>query len=172
MGIKTVLHHIDQFESEAHAILGTTDSATRSRVYTVDQFLMKLEGLSIQQQTLFREALFCVQYGLFRAAHITAWQAFIDYYYDYIIAGHLTIVQNNYPKWGVNTKDDLLELKDFQIIEAGQKLRIFNKREARTLYAMLAKRNDCAHPSGYNPTMNSSLGYVDDLMYQISTLEQ
>jgi hypothetical protein len=41
-----------------------------------------------------------------------------------------------------------------------------------TLHGFLGRRNECAHPSDYFPDLNSTLGYVSDLIDRIKRLEK
>ena len=66
------------FEEAAHKILGEHESAP-SRIVILDKTYSDLQALSIQQDDLFRQALRCIESELFRAAHVMAWAAFMDF---------------------------------------------------------------------------------------------
>jgi hypothetical protein len=40
----------------------------------------------------------------------------------------------------------------------------------KALQGLLAKRNECAHPGNYEPSINDTLGYLDEMMKRIEAL--
>ena len=68
-----VAGQVQRFESAAHGVLSGHKTATRSRVISLDASRRHLRSLSLQQHELLLEALECVEHGLYRAAHVSAW---------------------------------------------------------------------------------------------------
>lgn len=56
------------------------------------------------------------------------------------------------------------------MIECAFKIGLLNKNTVKNLKGLLAKRNECAHPSVYKPGLNDTLGYIDELLKRIELL--
>ena len=67
------------FQLEAHQILSRHEAAQSSRVIVLSDTYKKLGALNLRQDDLMRQALRCVENGLFRAAHVMGWAAFMDF---------------------------------------------------------------------------------------------
>src|SRR5258708_39917820 len=73
---------VQNFESESHEILSMLEGAGASRVVVLEKSYETLSLLSIKQDDMMRQALRCAENGLYRAAHVMAWAACIDYIED------------------------------------------------------------------------------------------
>ena len=161
-----------RFEAEAHALLGMHETSS-SRVVLLENSYDNLKNLSILQDELFRQALRCVESGLFRAAHVMAWCGLVDYLADKFASDGFKKLRAARSKWLLNSKEDLLESQtDYALIEAARAVAICSKTEMKALHGLLSKRNECAHPSSYFPGLNESLGYVSELFQRIATLQK
>jgi len=155
------------FESEAHTILGIHEEAP-SRVVLLDASYSKLIGLSLAQDDLFRQALRCIESRLFRAAHVMAWAAFMDFFEHKLAEDGLKKIKAQYPNWNTKSVEDLREtVVEYQLIEASRKIGLCSKTEMKALHGLLNKRNECAHPSNYFPGYNEALGYLSELLQRI-----
>lgn len=159
------------FEQEAHAILSVHE-ASASRIVLLEETYSKLSGLSLRQDELIRQALCCVENGLFRAAHVMAWAGFIDFVEEKLASDGLRKLNQVRPKWKAKTMGELREMvPEYQLIEACQKVGLCNKNETKSLLGLLSKRNECAHPSNSSPGLNESLGYISELLRRIDLLK-
>lgn len=153
--------HLAQREGSAHRVLTLTESFD------------KLTNLSIKQDALMREALYCVEQGLYRPAHVAAWAAFIDFCHDWGATGsNLPAIQAARPKWNINVPADFRLYTDFALFEAFETSSLISKTFMKAAHGLLNKRNECAHPEDYDPTINDTLGYVDELMKRIDALQK
>jgi len=169
--LQDLLARAHAFESEAHRILARHE-ATVSRVITVEDTYHTLTGLSLHQDTLFREALRCVENQLFRAAHVMAWASFMDYLEDKMIAEYLMDIKAATPKWSISSKEDLREqATEHQLIMVCRQIKLFSKNEEKAFLGLLNTRNECAHPSNYSPNLNETLGFISQLLNRINTLQ-
>jgi len=161
-----------EFEAEVHQIFGLHESS-RSRVVQLDESYKRLEQLSIKQDELMRQGLRCVEQGLFRAAHVMAWAAFMDFYEEVLARDGLIALRAARPSW--NHAATIEELREYQaeyaLLELAQPLHLALKNEMRALLALLNKRNQCAHPSSFTPDLNGALGYVSEVLHYIDLLE-
>jgi hypothetical protein len=169
--LELLLARVGAFDAEAQGILGAYEEAP-ARVITLQASYARLTGLSLDQDELFRESLRAVESGLFRAAHVLAWAGFIDFFHNFLAAGHLVALRIARPKWTLATAEDLRDQSDFQVIEAAKEAGIYDKTLMKALQGVLNKRNECAHPSEYFPDMNQTLGYVSELFSRVDRLQK
>ena len=167
-----IIRRIHSFEREAHLILSRHETAP-SRVVLLEQSYDKLSGLSIVQDELFRQALRCVESGLFRAAHVMAWAGFMDYLENRAGQDGFVKLQRSRPKWRIESVQSLREqAPEYQLIEAFSEIGLLPRSERRALQGLLNKRNECAHPSDYFPGLNETLGFVSELLRRIEMLNK
>ena len=118
-----------------------------------------------------RQALRCIESELYRAAHVMAWAAFMDFLEEKIASDGLVKLRGLRSSWKASSTEELREnVVEFQLIDAARDLGLFGKTEAKALQGLLSKRNECAHPSSYFPGLNEALGYVSELLNRISKL--
>ena len=170
--LQVLLSRVHAFEKDAHRMLAKHE-ATVSRVITLEDTYRTLTGLSLHQDKLFREALTCTENQLFRAAHVMAWAAFMDYLEEKMIIDYLVDIKSVRPKWIVSSKEDLREqATEHQLILVCREVKLFSKNEEKAFLGLLNTRNECAHPSSYSPTLNETLGFISQLLNRINTLQQ
>lgn len=159
------------FEDEAHHILSAHESS-QSRIVSLDHTRRRLNILSLQQDELFQQALACIEKGVFRAAHVMAWAGFIDFLEQKLSSDGLVKVKKVRVGWeSYKTIEEIREkVPEHQLIEVAFDVGLLSRNEMKSLLGLLAKRNECAHPSGYKPGLNESLGYVSELLNRIEQL--
>jgi hypothetical protein len=75
------------------------------------------------------------------------------------------------PNWKTSTIEELREnVNEYQLIEVSRDLGLCGKTEGKAFLGLLNKRNECAHPSGYFPGLNESLGYISEVLQRIDQL--
>lgn len=171
--VRTFYKRAQKFRDEAHAILAKHEGAP-SRIISLENTRQQIESLSLYQEALFKEAVACIEKGCFRASHVMAWAAFMDYLERKIASDGLKKVKEIMEGW--SKFKDIEELREnvseHQLITAAKKIDLLSKQEMKTLHGLLAKRNECAHPSSYDPGMNEAIGYVSELLKRIRGLEK
>ena len=168
--VRDLLDRIGKLDHDANAILSTHEAAS-ARVVTLEKSYADLGALSLDQDELFRESLRAVEAGLFRAAHVLAWAGFVDFLHDLLIPAYLTALQAERESWKLTTREDLREHSEFQVIEAAKVVGAYNRTMMKALHGLLNKRNECAHPTGFYPDLNESLGYIGELFKRIKSLQ-
>lgn len=165
-----ICNRVSAFENEAKKLLSQIETS-KTRIITLEESYKKVSGLSLKQEDLFKQALRCIEHELYRAAHVMAWAAFIDFF-------HLKLGEDGYAKlnaartsWNVSGQEDLREQADYHVIEAAKTIGLLRKPEEKALKGLLNKRNECAHPEDYYPSLNDSLGYIDELLKRITSLK-
>jgi hypothetical protein len=163
----------EQFQVAAHEILSKHETASRSRVISLEASRRQLQGLSLDQSDLLREALDCIEFGLYRAAHVAAWQAYVDLLTDKLASDGFAKVAQARPKWPrFSTVEELREsTNEHELVVLARELKLIARSEVRILHGMLSERNECGHPGSYRPTLNESLGYVAKLINRMATLQ-
>lgn len=165
------LKKIRAFEREAHNILSTHE-ASASRIILLEDTYKELSALSIRQDELFRQALRCVENGLFRAAHVMAWAGFMDFLEEKLSSDGFKKLKLARPNWQITTVENLREqVPEYQLIEATKDVKLCTKNEVKALIGLLNKRNECAHPSNYFPGLNETLGYVSEILQRLHHLQ-
>lgn len=169
--LESVLRRVNSFLEDAHKILSVHEAAP-SRTVILDETYKKLQGLSLQQDELLRQALRCVENNLYRASHILAWTALMDLTENILASDGFKKLNSVRAKWNISSLDQLREnIAEFQIIEACKDLKLATRSEMRMLHGFLSKRNLCAHPSNFFPDYNQTLGYMADILNAIKNLQ-
>lgn len=164
------LLRVDAFKRTAHANLAVHESAP-SRVVVLSDSYQRLKTLSIKQDDLMRQALRCIEAELFRAAHVMAWAAFMDFLEEKLASDGLTKLRQAFPKWKGADMEEMREyVNEYQLIECAHTLGLCTKNQKKALLGLLNKRNECAHPSEYYPALNDTLGYITELLQRIGQL--
>ena len=160
------LSRVNTAKNEAHKILSFHEQSL-SRVIILEDLLKKLNGLPVDVQDYFREATTCLEQNLLRAAIVLSWSGFFHVFIEDIYINHEADLRHARPKWAFT---DLPELKEnfveFQLLEAAKAIKVIGKAELRVYQGQLSERNLCAHPTLYRPSLNSALGYVDNMLRQ------
>ena len=170
MTIGEVLERIAIFRKASRSALARVETSP-ARIITVEESYNRIAGLSIKQDDLFRQALRCIENGLFRATHVMAWAAFIDFLHQKLAEDGFVKLKTVRPKWKLATPEDLREQSDSHIIVAAKDVRLLRKTEQKALQGLLNRRNECAHPEDFYPGLNESLGYLSELIGRIKTLK-
>src|ERR1700730_3433101 len=170
--IQNLLGRTRAFAAEAHSLLGKHESSP-SRIVALDATYRKLTALSLKQDDLMRQALRCLKSELYRAAHVMAWAAFMDFFEEKLASDGLLKLRAARTGWIFIGMEDLREkVPEFQIIDAAHSAGLCQKNEAKALQGLLNKRNECAHPSDFYPGLNESLGYISELLKRIEHLHK
>ncbi len=172
MSVTNILKRIHRFKKETHELFSKYETSP-SRVIDLTETYKLLSGLSIQQDDLFRQAIRCVEQELYRAAHVMAWAAFMDFLEQKISSKSFGILHKLYPNWSQhqNIEDLRDNIPEFQLIDATRKLGLCSKTQVKALQGLLNKRNECAHPSDFYPGLNESLGYISELFKRITQIQ-
>lgn len=169
--LSELLRKLRAFEREAHQILAVHETAP-SRIVLLEDTYKRLGALSLRQDELIRQALRCIENELFRAAHVMAWAGFMDFLEEKLASDGLKKLRALRPAWKASTVEELREsVVEFQLIEAARDLGLCTKTEGKALHGLLNRRNECAHPSNYFPSLNESLGYVSEMLQRIGQMQ-
>lgn len=153
------------FETQSKDIFSIHETSGY-RTGSVEKSLEQLQGLSVKQEELLKEAIKSIKHELYRSAHVAAWAAFIDFFEQKMASDGLLKLKSLNPDFSkFKSIEDIREkITEHQLIEYALKLGLIKTWEARILHGELVKRNKCAHPSDYKVNQNITLGYVNGLM--------
>ena len=151
---------------EAHRLLARHEHAP-SRVIILEQLISELSGLPVDVYSYFREAASCLEYNLLRAAIVMAWSGHFHVFSESLYRKKEKEIRHVRPKWKCA---NLIELKDqiaeAQILDVGKEVKFITNTQLKVFQGQLATRNRCAHPTLYRPSLNSAIGYVDEMLHQ------
>jgi hypothetical protein len=172
MKLSDIHKRVDAFRRDAHELFSKYESSP-SRVVDLTKTYQQLRGLSIQQDDLFRQSIRCAEQQLYRAAHVMAWAAFMDFLEEKIAGKGFPALHSAYPKWSsCKSIEELREnVVEYQLIEAAHKMKLCSKTQKKALQGLLNKRNECAHPSEFFPELNETLGYISELFQRIAQIQ-
>ena len=155
---------VEAAEREAHKILAAHE-ATRSRVVHLSSLLGQLSGAPVDIQEYFQESVKCLETGCTRAGMVMAWCGFFEIFALSLLMKKEADVRAKKAAWKFK---DLAELKEnvaeAQILDVAKEVSFIGKARLRVLQGHLATRNQCAHPTLYVPSLNTGIGYIDELI--------
>jgi hypothetical protein len=156
---------VKRFENEVYAIVSKHESS-KSRVITLNSTIKEILKLSKKQQSFFYDSVKCITHALYKAAHVMAWAGFIDFIEDNL---DLSTLYKKHPKWKTwKTIEEIREnITEHQLIFEAKETGVITGSQMKTLHGLLSTRNECAHPSDYDPNLNETLGYVSSLLTRI-----
>ena len=172
VNIRELIYSTQAFTQVAHDLFSSIDSAGQSRTVKLENTYNKLNFMNFVQDDILRQAIRCTEHGLYRSAHVMAWSAAIDFLQEYAMqSSRINSIAKVRPKWNVVDVDDLKEkIGDFAIIEAMRDANLIRRRQSKAFFGLLSKRNECAHPTGYYPDLDQTLGYISEIIYRLSQL--
>lgn len=167
----SIINKVANLKDDLDTIVSKIETSKR-RVITLTKSYEELEALSLDQEELFKESLKCLENACYRAAHVLAWAAFIDFLHNKILETNSNIINKLYPKWNIKDAEDLRLQRDYSIIEAAEKIGLFNRTVTKALKGLLSRRNECSHPSSYFPEANETLGYINEIFKRIKIIQK
>jgi len=168
---KDWLLRAEAFRNDANAILGTHESAQKSRIILLEETYDKLALLNLKQDNLFKQALRCAENELYRAAHVMAWAACEDFIEEKLSEDGLVKLRAARPAWqGADIREMAEYIPERQFVDVMKVLGLTTKNETAAFVSLLQKRNECAHPTGYYPDLNQTLGYMSEILLRLKSL--
>ncbi|BBL72605.1 hypothetical protein [Methylogaea oryzae] len=150
----------------AHVVLATHEQSA-SRVILLEDLVKKLSVAPVDVQDYFREATTCLEQGLYRSGVVLAWAGHFHVFSETLFLKHEAEIRSARPKWMFKDLPDLKEqVAEAHLLDVGKEVKFIGKAVLRVLQGQLSVRNQCAHPTLYRPSMNSAIGYVDEMVRQ------
>jgi hypothetical protein len=102
-----------------------------------------------------------------------AWAAFVDFLEQKLASDGLVKVKYQRQDWAkYSSIEEIREYaSEYDLIKVARDVGLLSKGEMKTFHGLLSTRNECAHPSSYNPGLNESIGYVAQLLNRIEQLQ-
>jgi len=170
MDVPSILDAAERFRAEAEEILGFSEESVH-RTASLLKSYDRLDSLNLLQSDMLRQALRCIEVGVFRGAHVLAWAALADFCQRHAARDSFDTLNAKYKKWNLKTLDDLREnVGEFNLLEGLFGASLITKSEKKSLQALLNKRNECAHPTEYFPDLNQTLGFVSECIDRLGGL--
>src|SRR5260370_40142894 len=121
------------FRQDAQKILATHEWS-KSRTITIEQSYRQLATLTVKQEGLLKQSLICTEFSLFRAAHVLAWAALMDFLEQKLAEDDFAKLNKVREKWKIRSVDELRDNRtDYQIVEAVRQLELCTKTEEKEL---------------------------------------
>jgi hypothetical protein len=172
MTLDLLKQRVLNFEAAAHKVLQTHEGAT-SRVIDARLSLARVSALSVKQEDMLKQSVRCIEVEVFRAAHVLAFAAFVDYLQAVAARDNFTALNTARPNWKVTSVEDLRErFTDYAFMEAMEAAKLITKSERKAFHGLLNRRNECAHPLDFFPDMNQSLGYISEVVSRLEALNK
>ncbi len=150
---------------EEHLRIASRAQASRSRAASIEVTLRGIQALSARQDELLKESAMAAHYGLYRSAHVAAFAALVDAVHQRAHRlGLLSAIQAKRAKWTVASVDDLQEYSDFQVSEVCKEVGAISRSQLKSFHGLLHRRNQCAHPSDYTPSLDETLGFMSETL--------
>jgi len=165
--IRELLERLGRLESE-HRLLASVAQSSKSRKASIEVSLRSLTALSLKQDDLLKEAVEAAGFALYRSAHVAGFAALTDALHTRLDRlALLPAVAAKRPTWKVVSVEDLQDYADFQVSEVAREVVGISKSQMKTFQGLLHLRNQCAHPTGYAPDLDMTLGYLTSVIRQI-----
>jgi hypothetical protein len=150
---------------EANKILSYYSNSYKSRVIDLKELSSQLKELPIDIRSYFNEAISCLESDHKRASLIMAWAGFFYIFSRSLYNKHELDIHSNRQKWKFNSFEEFRENNsESQILDVAKEVKFINKADLRVYQGHLSTRNKCAHPTLYQPNLNFSIGYVNEMM--------
>ena len=171
-GHDQIVKEAEKFRKEANALLSKHETSV-TRVLDMQKTLKQIASLNLKQQYLLDEAVDCIQHESFRAAHVIAWAAMADYLEEWLIEDKKGNLVQHRPNWNITSVEAMMEKTgEHDVIVTLRVCGYIKKNTEQSLIALLKRRNLCAHPTGYDPDLNMTVGFVSELRHWFSKLEK
>lgn len=162
----------EAFKREAEAIFGFSETSVH-RTAELSESYAAIDTLTANQADMLRQALRCVEVGVYRAAHVLGWACLADFLQQMAERNGFAALNAKYPDWHIRNLDDLRDrIGEFNLIEGMFHSGMITKTEKKALQALLNKRNECAHPTDYFPDLNQSIGFIAECINRLKSLSQ
>lgn len=150
----------------SYKILSKHESSVH-RVILLEDLIKKLNGTTIDISDYFSEAITCLEHKLYRAAIVYSWSGFFNIFYSKLCREKINEIKIARPKWKNVTLEDLKDYHpESQILDVAKDVKFIKKNRVKIFQGQLTIRNECAHPTLYKPSLNKSIGYVDEMLNQ------
>jgi hypothetical protein len=169
--LRRVIDEVGALERDHNAVLANVQRS-KARAATVEATLSAISTLSPRQSDLLTEAALAVKYQLYRSATVASFAAVVDALHQRIDRkGHVAIIAAA-RKWKLATVDDLQEYANHQVAEAARDAATISKAQMKSVHGLLHRRNQCAHPTGYSPTLDEALGFISEALALIEAFDK
>lgn len=130
----------------------------------------RITGLARLDEGL-QEARECVDHGLNRPAHVSAWNGYVALALTFLAAEDFGAIRVIRPSWKVTSVEDLsMKTPGAELLKMLSELDLIAGDMADLLPLLLQSRNDCAHPTSFRPTAAEADDYVLRVHHAAMTL--
>jgi hypothetical protein len=162
-----ILRAVAELAAE-HREIAARAQASRARVASVEITLQAIESLTPTQGLLLREAVQAASFGLYRASLVAAFASLMEGLHS-TLESHASQLAERRPKWRLSSGEDVRDHADSQVIDVAREVGAISRSAAKSMQGLLHRRNRCAHPTGYDPTLDEALGFLSEVVQLVRT---
>lgn len=120
-------------------------------------------------RTYLEEALMCISVDARRAAIVFVWVSAVAELESRVWAKGakavtIAVQKNNLNAKALTKKDDLLRLKEVQLLQVAEEVGVLDKSEKQILDQALTTRNQSGHPNKYRPGVSKVKSHIEDII--------
>jgi hypothetical protein len=142
---------------------GPTDPVVASRPRSA--VLRDVAALSAMSSAEFVSAHEALEQNLLRPAHVAAWNGYVALALMRMANDDFEALRRARPKWTVTSIEDLaMRTPGRTLIDLLVELQLVDGDQEFALAELQQRRNDCAHPTSFAPTMEETRAYLDDIL--------
>jgi hypothetical protein len=142
---------------------GPSDPAWTRRPRPV--VLREVAALSAMSSAEFVTAHQSLEQSLLRPAHVAAWNGYIALALMRMANDDFDALRKVRPKWAVTSVEDLaMRTPGRTLIDLLVELELVDADQEFALAELQQRRNDCAHPTSFAPTLAQTRAYLDDIL--------
>lgn len=150
----------------------TTNSMLAPRRVRAD-VLREVAGLAGISAAEFAAAQQAVDNDLLRSAHVAAWNGYVALALMRMAKDDFQALRNARPNWTVSSVEDVaMRIPGSALIDLLVDLELVHADDEFALRQLQQRRNDCAHPTTFAPTILQAKAYVDDVLSRSVVLSQ
>jgi hypothetical protein len=158
-GWKQINRHLQEAQWPPHAAIRT------------EEIRNSLAKLPLSEKKYFNEGLACIQFAHApRAAIVLGWTGFMDVLQSRLSRDPVVLNQafaKKFPKLHSKGElkglDGIRALEDWQALDLGREMNLYEKHAHTQLNAMRDLRNNCAHVEEFPVTVDMALGFYSSL---------
>ncbi|MDQ3916316.1 MAG: hypothetical protein M3323_13480 [Actinomycetota bacterium] len=169
-GVRRVWQLTSAGKSEVRSLLnlGAELSGNRDDVRSLEEVVRAVEGG--QARGFLEEALACLRVGALRATVVFVWSGVARTLQERALASvsrtelNSAIKKHDPGARNVRSVDDFAFIRDAVALDAFRDLGFFDKGQGTFLKHALDLRNQCGHPSKYQPREKKVSGFIEDVI--------
>jgi hypothetical protein len=102
----------------------------------------------------------CIEHGMFKLSYVSAWNGFASLALTLLSANDFAAVRVTRPDWAGDITDLASKTSGNDLVRMLNRLGLCTAIEGSTLEQLRRQRNDCAHPTMFDPGAREATDYL------------